>query len=87
MEGKEQHRLLLHNRFDAPVELWIEPWGDNAVLAPNSSYSVLGDGPVGGALELDLQSDSFTVYGWSGSTLTIFDDQQNVVWQSSVPVP
>lgn len=87
MNPNEQQRLLLHNRFDGPKELWIEPWGDYIVLSPNSTYLLIGAGPPDESLEFDLGADGFTVYGWSRSILTILDEEQNVVWHNPVPVP
>ena len=87
MQQTEQHRLILHNRFGDSKELWIEPWGDCIHLLPSATYFVVGDGPVNGRLELDLHHDSFTVYGWSGSTLTILDEKEETVWHSPVRVP
>lgn len=87
MRETEQHRLILHNHYGDFKELWIEPWGDCIHLLPSTTYFVVGDGPVHGTLELELQTDAFTIYGWSGSTLTIFNEQEEILWHSPVPVP
>ena len=82
-----KQQVLLHNRREIMTELWIEPWGDRIIMEPDNSYYVVGVGPSDGSIEIRLADDSFAVYGWSGSRITIFDGSLNKLWESPVPVP
>jgi hypothetical protein len=64
----------LSNTHSAPVEVWIEPWGDLFVLAARQKVSVVVAGPdVEGNLEITLEDGTFTIWAWTGASIEFLD--------------
>ena len=85
-ELAERERITLINRLSAPVQLDIEPWGEQILLPADQSYEVIAIGPAPSCLRVEFQTTRVVVYGWPGSTLTILKDGQTII-ECSIPVP
>jgi len=82
-----RHVLCLHNSRNTNVTVWIEPWGDNIVLSPDSAIRVEGAGGDLIGFEVEVRDDDIAVYGWSGSTLSVFDAANVKIWETTIPAP
>jgi hypothetical protein len=69
-----QYSFRLKNSRKDTVELRLEPWGESCELGAGASVEVRASGPAGDSLEIDSGDDAITVYGWAGSTVSIFLD-------------
>ncbi len=43
-------------------------------MNPGETFTVIGEGPDGGTIEIEYDKHSITVYGWTGSTLMAYRD-------------
>ena len=69
-----------------PVELWIEPWAESIVVPPGKQLRISGRSDQDGAFEVKWTASGVVVYGWPGSTITVYDG--NVVMRvCDIPVP
>ena len=63
-----------------------EPWGDFVEIAPSASIVVVAEGPIGNGLEFsEMKESESAVYGWSGSTIRITNDNGEELWISPIP--
>lgn len=80
-------RLRVTNEHDHPITLVVEPWAEEHLLEPNRSLEVVGSGPPG-VFEVSTCKDNVTVYGWSGSTVSVLRDGVDVaVGSKEIPSP
>ena len=80
-------RLTVTNEQDGAITLYLEPWAEEHVIAPNISLELIGSGPPG-QFEVAACRDGLTVYGWSGSTVRVFRDGVEVsVASGEIPSP
>ena len=79
-------RLRVQNRHSKPVTLCLEPWGEELPIAPKARYEIVAEGPEGDYLEVQYEERGITVYGWSGSVLTVFHEGRLLV-ECKIPVP
>lgn len=77
---------ILRNDTSEPVTVWIEPWGWELAIPPNSSFKVVAVSPIEGQLEVVTDDATVTVYGWSGSTMKIFHGTE-LVEDVFIPLP
>jgi hypothetical protein len=66
--------LRISNSRSIPLTLYLEPWGEQYTMAPESTYTVVSRGPEGDALEVECTDDHIVLYGWPGSVVTLFHD-------------
>ena len=76
--AKEPQYMVLSNRSPHPLALILEPWGDTTTLNPNSSVRIKFQGPDNGSLEIEHSESVVTIFGWPGSTVSIFSDDQEL---------
>ena len=67
-------------RFD------LEPWGEQYKMQSGVNFAVVASAPLHGELEIEIQENRITVFGWSGSTVQIFQDGMEI-GGSTQPVP
>lgn len=80
-----ESRETVRNDTPEPVTIWLEPWGWEHTIPPNSSIQVVAVSPSGGQLEVVDDGETIAVYGWSGSTMKIYrDDELDDVF---IPLP
>ncbi len=64
---------VVANPGPGPLQVWFEPWGMPHVLQPGESFRVIGRSPQPGRMEVVSADGSVAVYGWSGSTLCVYN--------------
>lgn len=79
-------RLGIRNLFAEPVTLCLEPWGDELSVPPKASYVIVAEGPEGEHLQVGYGEGRISVYSWSGSTLSVFENDK-LLRELTIPVP
>jgi hypothetical protein len=89
MKKKTEVRLLIVNSQEESVTFILEPWGETFALDPGEQLSLVARGPEGGYPELDYEARTITYWGWSGSTVRVFKNDQEMgvvdVERTSIP--
>jgi hypothetical protein len=72
----EQHFSIgLRNSRKHRIRVYLEPWGEVYTLEPDKMLRLESTGPTGVApdnvLEINSAEDGITVWGWSGSGVTV----------------
>jgi hypothetical protein len=75
--GKENYEeqvvsMRVQNSRAVPVMFHLEPWGEQYVMPSEATFSVVARGPREDTLELEYTDDAIVLYGWSGSTVSLF---------------
>jgi hypothetical protein len=72
--------IRLSNTRKHRINVYLEPQGEVHPLEPSKKLRVDAAGPIGVApnnmLEIGFSDDSITVWGWSGSGVTLHEDGQ-----------
>jgi hypothetical protein len=71
-------RLRVRNASEAEVVFVLEPWGQQCPMAAGATFEVVARGPEGDGLEVDFGEGTVTVYGWTGSLVTVYDGRRIV---------
>jgi hypothetical protein len=79
--------LRLHNARDVEVVFVLEPWGQQCPMPAGATFEVVARGPEGDCLEVELEEGYVTVYGWSGSLVTVYDGSRIVADGDHPPPP
>lgn len=66
--------VRVRNTRAGELAFYLEPWGEHYVLASGAALEIVAEGPGGDSLEVELADDHITVYGWSGSTVTLYQE-------------
>ncbi len=74
MKKTTETRLLFLNSTQHTLTFVLEPWGETYPLEPEAQISLVARGPEGGHPEVDYGPDALTVWSWSGSTVRLFKD-------------
>ena len=64
--------LRIRNSRATSLTFYLEPWGEAYLMPPDAIFEVVARGPAGDCLEVEYAEDHITVYGWSGSTVSLF---------------
>ena len=70
--------VRLRNPRVDELPLYLEPWGEEYTLAPNTALEIVAEGPAGDSLEVEFGPDHITGYGWSGSVVTLIQEGAEV---------
>jgi hypothetical protein len=54
------------------VTFFLEPWGEQYLMAPEATFEIVARGPEGDCLEVEFADDHIILYGWPGSVVTLF---------------
>ena len=76
MEHVETVRIRNQHAVDVPF--YLEPWGEEFTLSPSAAIDVVVEGPTEGSLEVELAEDRIVVYAWPGSTVSLFQEGQEL---------
>ena len=84
-ENHTQH-LRISNDYSEPITLCLEPWADEISIPSKANFEIEAEGPKGDHLEVSCEERRISVYGWSGSTLSVFHDRERLI-ECAIPVP
>lgn len=80
-----QH-LRVQNSHLQPVTISLEPWGEELMISPNATYEISASGPEGDCLHVDFTPARISVYGWSGSVISVYHNGK-MLTNSEIPAP
>ena len=71
-----EHRSLAKftNQKDSELRIDVEPWGDQLLLQPGQKINIVVTAPTQGELEVQIQENIITLFGWPGSVIHVFRD-------------
>jgi hypothetical protein len=78
--------LRIRNSRPYALTLRIEPWAEELLMPAGSIYEIVAQGPDDDCIEISSNDEAFVVYGWSGSIISIFQDQA-LLFECRIPVP
>ncbi len=67
----QDYTLRVGNAQSGLLNCHIEPWAEEHAIAPDTTVDIKAHGPAGDILELVVAEDQLTVYGWTGSVVTL----------------
>jgi len=70
-EANTKIQLTVRNSLSTRSVLVLEPWGDEHILDPKATVSLVADGPMPGKLEIEVGSGRLLIYGWKGSVIQV----------------
>ena len=70
--------LDVSNEDAAPLVILLEPWAEPFVMPPQSSVDLVAFAPAEGRLEAEVDDNHVTVWGWTGSTVHVLQDGQEL---------
>ena len=70
--------VTIRNTRSVPLRFRLEPWGEEYTIEPESEAQLEFRGPEGDSPVIEWGEDTVTAYGWSGSTVRVFVDHQEV---------
>jgi hypothetical protein len=70
--------LRVQNSSSNSKKLWVEPWGDTVLIPPGVTLEIVAKGPTGDCLEVESGDADIAIYGWTGSTLAIFQSGERI---------
>ena len=81
--------LRICNSRSIPLTLCLEPWGEQYIMTPEATFTVVARGPEGDSLEVEWADDHIILYGWAGSIVSLFHKGKEVGVGASerTPVP
>ncbi len=63
--------LRLTNSNNTGLKVHLEPWGEECEMESGATIEIAAQGPSGDTLEVEYGENVITVYGWSGSTISV----------------
>ena len=70
--------LEVLNDDAAPLVLFLEPWAEPFIIPPHSSVEIVAFASGNGHLQVDEHDKQLTVWGWTGSTVHVLQDGQEL---------
>jgi hypothetical protein len=70
--GLRREILKVANEYRKQLLLCLEPLGEQVILEPHSVHEIVTSGGEEGPVEIILEDDKLTVYGWNGSNSAVF---------------
>lgn len=74
-------RIRILNSLSRDLMMHLEPWGEQHLMHSGATFGVKVQGPDGDTLEIEYGENRITIYGWSGSTVSVSDS--NIPEESS----
>ena len=84
-ENRVQY-LRITNSKSTALRLHLEPWGEQFVMDPGTTFQIVATGPEGDCMELEYDDEHITLWGWSGSVISIFHKGQRL-GGGDIPMP
>jgi hypothetical protein len=73
--SEQDFSIGFRNSRKQRLNVYLEPWGEVYPLEQDKMLRVDATGPIGTApnniLEIDSSEDGITLWGWSGSSVTV----------------
>jgi len=73
------YSIRVRNPSARNIDLLLEPWGEHHVLSGQQTVRIMAAGPLSAnpndVLEIEIGNDAITIYGWSGSTVTLAKEE------------
>jgi hypothetical protein len=73
--SEQDFSFRLQNARQSRLKVFVEPWGELHLVEPGKQLNVSVRGPIGiapnNALEIHANEDNITLWGWSGSGVTV----------------
>jgi hypothetical protein len=66
--------LRITNSEPRTVTFCLEPWGEVYDMPRGAIFEVVGRGPEGDSLQVDVTAGRITVYGWAGSAVQLLHE-------------
>lgn len=63
--------LRLTNTQKSSVTVHLEPWGEQHVMPCGATFDLIANSTEDGTLEIELSETDVTIYGWSGSIVSV----------------
>jgi len=86
VDQNHTQRLRVSNIYSEPIILCLEPWADEILIPSKVSFEIVAEGPKGDHLEVTFEERRVSVYGWSGSILSVFQDGEKLL-ECAIPAP
>jgi hypothetical protein len=77
-------RVEVINSNEASMKVIVEPWANEYDVPSGTTAQFDFDGPEPAYVAVELRSDAFVLYGWSGATL---DDGIHPIGPPVPPMP
>ena len=77
-KSQQKIELRLTNSQASPVRLVVEPWGEVFTIPAGATWELRGEGPAGDCLEVEFGDEEITVWGWTGSMVSILSEGREV---------
>lgn len=85
-QGLYVQHLRIQNSEPHSLALYLEPWGEELLIEPNATYELAARGPEGDCLHVDLAPGQVTIYGWSGSVISVYHKGE-ILLNCETPAP
>jgi hypothetical protein len=73
--SEQDFSFRLQNARQSRLKVFLEPWGELHLIEPGKQLKIEVRGPIGSvpnnALEIHASEESITLWGWSGSGITV----------------
>jgi hypothetical protein len=76
-QDRKETLRLSHGR-SGPLLLCLEPLGEQIMMQPDQTYEIVTVGCSDGHVELIVDDDRVTVYGWNGSDSFVIHEGKRV---------
>lgn len=73
--------LELHNASEAPVVVWIEPWGEELQLAPGSTWTVTDGRDPPTTVSVTYNTGALSIHVMPEARVQVMDGS-DVVWST-----
>lgn len=70
--------LEVFNQDDVPLLMFLEPWAEFFLIPPGTAVDIIAFAPADGELEIDDTENRLTIWGWTGSTVHVLRDGQEL---------
>ena len=70
--NERETRLSIQNSETEQLIVVVEPWAEEYEVSQGATIQLRFHGPYGGFPELEYSRNRLTVYGWPGSSFSVF---------------
>jgi hypothetical protein len=76
--NQRETRLSIQNSETDTLIVLVEPWAEEYKVSAGATIELRFRGPNGGFPELEHSRSRLTVYGWPGSSFSVFRDNMEI---------